>query len=500
MPRHRCPYYIISLVIIGFIVRPALLAQNNTLYFMHAVPQTIHSNPALYYHCRTYVELPVLSSLQYSFANTGFGYHDAMHYGSGSNADSLLIDMDNLDRKMRKRNYLRNDFAVNILGAGFEILDKYYVHFNISNVTETRVGYPGDLAVLKDGNWDLAGNQPRDLNLSGMGVNATNYFQVAAGISMEYSSGLYVGVTLKYLKGTSNITSQRTDLLISTEGDPIAVRANTDYSIRASFPAQVGTDSEGYVDDIDLSNSFSNVLNDFILNKNNGAAIDLGVIYEYDEQITLAASLIDLGFIRWGSNTHQFNANASVDFRGFDLREYISSGGSTDFFQALTDSVSESLQFETSTKKYTSGLNTKLYLGAYYKLYPKVRVSALLRTEFFDLRPHLALTLAGMYSPLPFLHGTLSYSIMNNKLNHLGFGLALGNRVAQFYIVTDHIPWRWVQDSGSGAIWPYNARTVNIRFGLNLVFGCEEREKSKYGKTSSKRKPGRPGKYCPAYD
>lgn len=496
MQRSPCPYYLISLIIIGFILRPALLAQNNTLYFMHPVPQAIHTNPALYYNCRTYVELPVLSTIHYSFANTGFGYHDALHYGSGSNADSLLIDMDNLDRKMKKHNYLRNDATINILGAGFEILGKYYVHFNISNVTETRIGYPGDLAALKDGNWDIAGNQPRDLNLSGLSVNATNYFQVAAGISMEYTSGLYVGITLKYLKGTGNITSQRTDLMISTEGDPIEVRANTDYSIRASFPVQIETDSQGYVDSLDFSNSFSNILDDFILNKNNGGAIDLGVIYEYDEQLTLAASLIDLGFIRWGSNTNRFDANAGVDFTGFDLRAYIDSGSSTDFFQALKDSVLESLQFETSTQPYSSGLNPKLYLGAYYKLYPKVRVSALLRAEFFDLRPHLALTLAGMYSPLPFLHGTLSYSIMNNKFDHLGFGLVVGNRVGQFYIVTDHIPFRWVQDTGTGAIWPYNARTANIRFGVNLVFGCEERERNKYGRRPPKRKPG---KYCPAY-
>jgi hypothetical protein len=107
--------------------------------------------------------------------------------------------------------------------------------------------------------------------------------------------------------------------------------------------------------------------------------------------------------------------------------------------------------------------------------------------------------MAGMYSPLPFLHGTLSYSIMNNKLLHLGFGLAAGNRGAQFYLVSDHIPWQWVRDTGTGAVWPYNARTANFRMGLNLVFGCQERDhdRSRHYHPPHQRKPSR---YCPAYD
>ena len=490
-------YYLISVIITVLLCGSALQAQNNTLYFMHSVPQAIHTNPALYYHCRTYIELPVLSSVRYSTANTGFGYHDAIHYGSGSNADSLIIDIDNLEKKLKKRNYLRNDVTINLLGAGFQLLGEYYVHFNISSLTETRTGYPGDLVGLKDGNWDVANSEPMDIDLSGLGVNGSNYLQFAAGISTEISDGLYVGLTLKYLKGAGNISTRRANLTLETEGDPIRIRANTDYSIRTSFPMQLSYDPQGYVSDVDFRNSFSNIIGDYILNKNHGGAIDFGVIYEYDDQLTLSASLVDLGFIRWGSNTQQFDAKASVDFAGFDLRAYASSGGSTEFLEALIDSVVETFQFETTSKPYFTTLTPKLYAGASYRVIPKLQVSALTRTEFFDLRPHFALTLAGMYSPTPSLHATLSYSMMNNKYNHLGFGLVLGGKGAQFYVVSDHIPIRWVRDTGSGFLWPYNARTINIRLGVNLLFGCENNEHGKYGKRA---RPGSRSKYCPAYD
>jgi hypothetical protein len=457
------------------------------------------------YECRTYVELPVISSIRYSYGNSGFGYHDALHYGSGSNSDSLIIDFDNLEKKLKKRNYLRNEVSVNLAGAGFRFLGDYYAHFNISVTTENRNGYPGDLVSMKDGNWDPDAGQPRDLNLSGFGVNGTSYIQFAAGISTEIMTGLYVGATVKYLKGAANITTQKSDLLIETQGNPIAIRANTDYKVRTSFPMSVSYDPEGYVESIDFSNSFSNTVGDYLLNKNHGGAIDLGVIYEYDEQITLAASLIDLGAIRWGSNTNQFNANASVDFMGFDLRNYATSGSSTDFLEAFLDSIAEAFQFETNQKPYWSGLVPKLYAGASYQVYPALKVSALTRTEFFDRRPHFSLTLAGMYSPLPYVHGMVSYSVMNYKFDQLGFGLVLGGKGAQLYIVTDHIPVRWVRDTGSGLIWPYNARTMNIRFGVNLLFECDDRDKGKFGKYGQggrSRKPGSKskGKYCPAYD
>ena len=72
-------FLIVTITLSGF---STLSAQDNTLYFMHSLPQSIHTNPALFYRCRTYVELPVLSGIGFSYSNSGFGYHDALHYGT----------------------------------------------------------------------------------------------------------------------------------------------------------------------------------------------------------------------------------------------------------------------------------------------------------------------------------------------------------------------------------------------------------------------------------
>jgi hypothetical protein len=99
-------------------------------------------------------------------------------------------------------------------------------------------------------------------------------------------------------------------------------------------------------------------------------------------------------------------------------------------------------------------------------------------------------------TPFKAFAASLSYIIMNNKLNQVGAGLAFGRRGAQFYLITDNIPVRFTRDLSTGLFWPYNARMLSLRFGLNIIFGCNEENKN-----SIKRKfQGSNGlDNCPAY-
>lgn len=476
---------------------PALiLAQDNTQYFMHAIPQAIHTNPALFYKCRTYIELPVISSIRYSYGNSGFGYHDALHYGTGAQSDSIIIDIDNLDKKMKKRNYIRNDYSVNLLGAGFRIKD-YYFHFNISNHGETRVGLPGDLISLKDGNWDSSEEVPRDIDLGGLGVHASDYIQFAAGVSKKIEEGFSIGITAKYLMGSASLITRRSELDIRTEADPIVLDVSSRYRIYSSFPVNITYSTLGIVETVNFDNSLDDPVGDFIFNKNRGFALDAGVLYDYSEEITLSASIIDLGFIRWKSNINRFESEGSFTFRGFDLLQYSTGTDETELFQALLDSIQDSWQFTNSNDPFFSFLTTKIYLGGLYKLNEKIAFGALLRTEIFDRRPHFALTLSANFNPVKFFSGTVSYSIMNNKLYQLGLGFSVGGPGAQLFFVSDHIPVRFVREVNTGLIFPYNARIVNFRIGVNLIFACRELEGE--GKPRAYRY-SRPRKLCPAYE
>ena len=480
-----------------FLILPStVFSQDNTLYFMHTNPQAIHTNPALGYKCVTYIELPAISSLRFSYGNSGFAYKDAFYHGTGAQSDSLYIDFDQLDKKMKNRNYIRNAYSVNILGAGFRIKD-YFFHFNVSSHGDTRVGIPGDLIALTDGNWDSSEDVPRDFDLSTLGVNAVSYTQVAAGISKEITKGLRIGFTVKYLLGSGTLTTRKSNLEFTTQADPIVLDVSTRYNIYASFPVEVTYNNfTDLVERVNFDNSFSDPVHDFILNRNRGLAVDAGILYDYSEKILLSASIVDLGFIRWRSNINRFESEGQFTFRGFDLLNYSGGTDQTDLFQALLDSIQDSWQFVNSNDPFTSMLTPKIYTGGLYKMNKKIAFGALLRTDFFDHRPHFSLTLSANYNPVDFFSGTISYSVMNNRLYHLGFGFAFGRPGAQLFFVSDNVPVTYVRETNTGALLPYSARTMNFRVGVNLIFGC--------GSLKWEGKPPayhyyRPKKICPAY-
>ena len=175
---------------------------------------------------------------------------------------------------------------------------------------------------------------------------------------------------------------------------------------------------------------------------------------------------------------------------------YSTGSDETDLFQALLDSIQDSWQFVNSNDPFTSFLTPKIYTGGLYKMNKKIAFGALLRTDLFDRRPHFSLTLSANYNPVNFFSGTVSYSIMNNRLYHLGFGFAFGRPGAQLFFVSDNIPVTYVRETNTGALLPYSARTMNFRVGVNLIFGC--------GALKWEGKPPayhyyRPKKICPAY-
>jgi hypothetical protein len=122
---------------------------------------------------------------------------------------------------------------------------------------------------------------------------------------------------------------------------------------------------------------------------------------------------------------------------------------------------------------------------------PGLRAGAMTRIEIYNMHVLPSLSLSMNYTPLPWVAASLSYTIMNNKFNQVGAGIALGNRIVQFYAITDNIVTKFTKDISSPLFWPYNARMVSLRFGLNFLFGCNKKD-NKYHSTS---KDG----LCPAY-
>ena len=472
------------------LITPGIYSQDNTLYYLQAVPQSLELNPALQYRCRIFVELPVVSSIGLSFNSTGAGYHDAIHYGTGAKADSLYYDFNNLEKTLKKQNTLKADLDITLLGFGFAYKEDWYFTFRIYNHTEVRIGFPKDIVSLKDGNWNTGSMNPQTIDLSGVGLNALNYTAIAFGASKTINESLQLGARVKYLMGAADLNTKQSDIILNTTSNPITLSASTKMRINASFPANITYDQNGLIQSVDFGKASGNIVSNYLFNNNRGVGTDFGAIYKYDENITLYASIIDLGFIHWGSNTQGFNANGNFRFTGLDLLN-LQGVQQTQLLQSLEDSVKNAFKFSNLKKSYFTWNTTKIYAGGTYSLLNNLNAGILTKLDIYNLGLHPSVTGSLNYTPFRFLAVSASVSYMNNIIRNMGLALALGGPGLQFYIVTDNIPLNYVQDQSSGLLWPYNARTLDVRFGFNLNFGCNQKQK--------KGRHARAAVVCPAY-
>jgi len=491
----RCSYsgIIILLIILKFSL---VAAQNNTLYLIHSIPQANQLNPAIKHNCRIYLSLPVISSVRESTRNTSFGFHDVIHTGSGALSDTYYLDIENLEKKIRRMNYSLFNTDIDLLGIGITLNDWYFT-LNISNHLSMQGSYPDDVLSLKDGNWNVNEGEAIPIKLNRIGVNATAWNSIGVSGSKEFFDGFRIGARVKYLNGMANLNTRKSNIELNTTSDPITLEAMVHYKINSTLPVNLGYSSRGLVSSIDFSPATHNLVGNYIFNGNRGLAFDGGVVYDIDEVTQATASFTDLGFIWWRNNVNNFTGDGEFVFSGIDLNQYFNNPNQGDLLQALQDSLLNSFHASSASNGYITMLPLNLYGGITRELIPNLKAGAMTWIEVNGphIRPSLTLSLNA--TPFRAFAASLSYTIMNNKLNQFGAGLAFGDRGAQFYILTDNIPVRFTRDVSTSLIYPYNARMICLRFGLNLFFGCDEKEE-KGGR--------RPGSFrtkmideCPAY-
>ncbi len=499
----RLSFYerILSPILFFFIllsVLPEVYAQNNTLYLMYSIPEANELNPALRHPCKIYLELPVISSFRLNIRNTGFGFHDAVHTGTGAQSGSWTADLDNLEKKLSRMNYALANTDIDLLGAGFEYKDWYFTVL-ISNHTATQISYPHDIVSLKDGNWDVNGGNPVKINLNNIGVNSTLWNSIGISVSKDLSEGLRFGLRLKYLNGMANLNTRNTTVTLNTTPDPITLDAEVKYKVNSSLPVKLAFASNGLVNGVDFTPALQNLAGNYIFNGNRGLSIDGGVIYDLDEATQLSASFTDLGFILWRKNVNNLTGAGKFIFSGIDINKYILNPGQNDLLVALKDSLINAFQASSAKKGYITSLPLNLYGGITRQLLPNLKAGAMTWIEINSMHLRPSLTLSLNFTPFRAFAATMSYTIMNNKFNQIGTGLAFGRRGAQFYILTDNIPVNFTRDASTSLIWPYNARMISLRFGVNLFFGCDKKDKGS-GSTSKSRYPkSKTTGDCPAY-
>jgi hypothetical protein len=473
-------YQFRSILVLTFILFISLKISeaqvSTTLYHMYGVPQSNQLNPAFQPRCDGFLGFPMLSPLSFNADVNPLRYNDIFSYNSS--LDQIITFMnENGDKQafliaLDPVNAITANVSTNPLSTGWRN-KQFYFTIDFTEKIESDLRFTKDFA-----EFILYGNGITDrFNFSETGLDFKYYHELALGISYDYEEQFQIGARAKVLFGMANINTRLSDMTVRADADRWDFNSNMIFDISLPF-ISIPEDSAGYVMWDSISGSTQEKLPDpmtidyvrenfgnFFGTRNIGIGVDFGFNFRPIENLSISASVNDLGFIRWKNNPYQLKQEGKFGWKGIEVQ--LEEGW--DPGKILLDSLKNQMKFTSEQKAYTTALSGKVYLGLAYELNKKLKFGFVTRTRIYNYRLFNQYTFSANVMPINMFSATLSYSIIGKNYTNFGLGLSLRLGPFNMYLITDQIP--------SGYFLPETINSMNFRFGLNLVFGCPKMSK-----------------------
>lgn len=254
------------------------------------------------------------------------------------------------------------DMRMKLVSLGMRVNANRYRTIGVTWRTQLDANMPKDLfRCLKDvenGSYDL----------SDMSVNAMSFFEVAYGESHRINEKWTVGGKAKLLLGVANLNVDVDNLNVNLAADDswtaqgkITVNASgLEYEMEEKeYKSKPGTYSQ--VNDAKVGGLGLNGW---------GLALDAGATYKINEEITLSAALLDLGFINWTKSNKAENSGEKFEFEGF--KDVCSDKESDNSLQHQADRLGDELMDMAHLEdkgqcSFSKMLGATVELGGQYK-------------------------------------------------------------------------------------------------------------------------------------
>lgn len=444
-----------------------------TSYFMEGTHYRQQLNPALT-PTKGYFNLPVIGAVNATVGSTSLGYQDIIDIID--DGDDFYTKPDFMNR-LKDNNKLNVNFSTEILSAGW-YKGKNFWSFNIglradigASLTKNMFTFLNEMETVEE-NW-----RNSNYDISNQRLNINTYAEVGLGLSRQINSRLTVGGRVKVLLGIGNMDLKLNNVSMSANlpsDAEIANWSNADYwnnlspqeavkqatELKAKFNnyhanLNVGAelkssfkglelkeeDGKDYVTDFDFDSGKLGIAG-------YGFGIDLGASYKVLDNLTVSASVLDLGFISWSkSSTKIASANPDpIDIKGSTYTGQIDPSD----FHTVVDAVNQlqndaqgymdrvtngdvldydMLQLEVADAKESrkSRLASTVVVGAEYGLFEnKLGLGVLSTTRFVQPDALTELTFSANYRPKSWFNVALSYSVIQSAGKSFGLGLKLG--------------------------------------------------------------------------
>lgn len=418
----------------------------NSAYFTEDYKFRHMLNPA-FGNEQNYVSIPALGNISVN-THGNFGYRDVIKsnpmYPSLSDKkmttflNPYISAEDALSGFSTGNNRITGDVSLTILSAGFKAFGGYNT-IEINSRTTTGVSLPYEL-------FEFAKNTGNhSYNIGDINAHAQSFAEIAFGHSRQINDKLRLGAKLKVLVGLGRADVKMRNMkadLTAEDKWTITGEATADVSMKGfSYVSEEkkynieGSGTYERVNDVDL---------DGVGVGGFGMAIDLGGVYEINEDWTVSASVLDLGFISWTNDMLAENRSKSFVFNGFHDVSVTSDRGEE--IDTKVDRYGDQLaDFANLTDMgdkggRSTGIGATINVGAEYTLpvYRKVSFGALCTSRINGAYSWTEGRLSANYAPLNWLDGGVSFAV-NSFTTSMGWVLNLHPKGYNFFIGMDHI-------------------------------------------------------------
>jgi hypothetical protein len=437
---------------------------------MKGIPQTKDINPARPgIESGFYISMPLFSKLDLSANTNNWSYSDLIHWGTGNQADSLVVDVKKFMSKLDKTNFIKESAALTVLEGGFKKGKNFFALSLTEREFEEFFFHKDLIKLIYYGNYPYVGST---YNSGTFGIGAQHYHEFAFNYSRDMDKKLTIGAAIKILFGMGAVQTNGLNFKVASPstGEYLDVIANgkADISAPVDFNYTNTGNISSVVSHFDSKKYFSNY-------GNPGFAVDLGFAYRVNKQFELSMSLIDLGVITWNTDITRLTEKGHFLYRGIQIAD--PALPPIQVLQPLINQLGDSLQRafapDTSAHSFSTLLPVKFYIGGDYKLNNTVSLSGLIRLSMFNSLVHASLTASANVLIWNGLSLSGSYSIMESTYDNLGLGLGFRTGPFQLYAASDNF---------ISPFYPSKAKNMNLRVGINFIFGDREKEDKGRGK------------------
>ena len=414
--------------------------QVKTSYFMKSSNVRTHLNPAFQPE-RGYVSIPVLGGIQADFSTNGVVLDNFIYPVNGKTVTFMdnAVDTEAFLKNLKENNQLNMNAYTTILSAGWYKGQGFWT-VDLSLKGQANASVPKSMfEFMKRGNSESGSVY----NISDIQLRSDAYMEAALGYSRPINEKLTLGAKAKVLLGIGSMETNIDQLRAELSADKWTITSSGSLSVamkglEPEFKRdEESTDRPEYISGFDFD---SPGISGF------GLGVDLGANYQLTENISLSASILDLGFISWSKSaiTTASTTNESFVFDGFELPlgDHTTGKSVDEQFNQIQDDLEDLFRFsETTSEGRSSRLRTSVLLGGEYRLLEnKLGFGLVSSTYFYQPKIMTEITVSANYRPIDWFEATLSYSVLHSDLKTYGLALNFSPSWINFFIGSDYMP------------------------------------------------------------